>query len=140
MQHGNVLDLKAARRVDSVCEFLKATVADHQYDYPETADHVVERWAEEFGVRAIFPDYDARETVMDCALYPAVQEPVMRAKFGEGPDSIYSEPRVLPSKGQNTMAGYYIDALMRIAGLGQGRTPVEIVKHFYEKSQETGAA
>ncbi len=128
---GKTLKVAEMSLLSGVLNFLEATVAPHQWDYSEISVEVVGAWISELGLRRKYPDYDDYDILMDCAVYPAIQEAPQRRHIPHA----FHGPRKRPLVSQNKLAGRYVSKLALIANIvgPEKNTPEEIVAKFYEK-------
>lgn len=110
--------------------FFKATIATHQYKYPEL-DAQIRAWADELGLSRCFPNDDEWELISDHGMFPVFQDLTHHVQ-----DKMerWSEP---PSPEQNKLVGRYLSQLALMANIaGPGRdSPAQIVDKFYSISQ-----
>ncbi|TSC82855.1 MAG: hypothetical protein G01um101420_37 [Parcubacteria group bacterium Gr01-1014_20] len=111
--------------------FLKATVAPHQYTYPEADQPIVEKWVEELGLRELYPSdwdwWDILDDIQSVAYYNAWAK--------KHYDFCRDESTGQATPAQNKLAGRYLSALTTIAKIAgtDKRTPAEVVQAFLNK-------
>ncbi len=128
---GKTLKVAEMTLLDRVLSFLYATVAPHQWDYPEISDEVVDGWISELGLRKKYPGYDDYDILTSCAVYPAIQEASQRCRI----PNVFDEPRKRLWVSQNKLAGRYVSKLALIANIvgSDKNTPEEVVERFCKK-------
>lgn len=131
LKDGQTLTDSEACDVDRFENFLKGTVAPHQYKYGAELAAKVLVSIVGLGLGDRFPGADWWEMVNDHAMYPAFQNAALAVRF-PGLD-LCEEP---PTPEQNMLAGRYLGYLTEIAGLfGGGEShPVDVVNKFYQMS------
>lgn len=135
LEAGRSLSDREAFLADSMYDFLHATVAPHQRDFPFLSNELMERWVIELGLRTdSVCNQSARDIAHDHALYNAVHRPCLDIKY---PDLSYL-PRVAPTEGENVFVGRYLRSLAHVAKLiGPDHIPPEnIVAAWVGKNQE----
>ncbi len=134
LESGKSVTIPEARVLYQFNGFLDGTVADHQYNYPETSDEKLEEWVKELKLRERFPTFPARDIVKDRGLFPAFQHKVHNA-YRRKRDRLSQVGRATVS--QNRIAARYVRTMATIANaLGPKRSdPEDIVKKFFEITQ-----
>lgn len=131
LKAGKPLTDAEAVDVDNFYSFLHATVAAHQYKYEEAGKHTVNKWIDELGLWIQFPECDDWwEMVGDHAMYPAFQN-VANVQQSDG----VIEREAPATESQNILAGRYVEALAKIAGLlGESRAqPADVMRRFHQQ-------
>lgn len=126
LEAGKPLSDNDALIVVGIYDFLHATVAPHQRDFPFLNDAVIERWVQELDLRTgPMSNWDTDRIVNSGALWHAVHRPCLELKYPDMPADFYQE-RVAPTPAQNILAGRYLRSLAYVARLmGPSRMPPE---------------
>lgn len=137
MKRGESLSEDEACSLYEFWDFLRLTVADHQYEYDSLSKKVVDRWISELGMREQYPERWDYWDVLDCAMYESFQKLHSNRMYPDSKINIGENERSTPEQ-LNKLAGRYISAMALIAKIAGPvrRTIPEIVWHFFYGSHD----
>jgi hypothetical protein len=134
MKRGETLSTDEACELSKFYDFLKFTVADHQHEYDETRQDVVDKMIDDIGMRQQYPkDWDWQD-ILDNAMYNSFRKKWLEVTY---PKSSFELEKYSTPKQVSILAGRYISKLAAIANIvGPSKnSPTEIIEKFRPKNE-----